>query len=145
MVKPGAYRCVCLEVELNHLAVAAIAALEDLAEAEGGDANAADFVSGPPALPVLGKLVAAWLRDASERSNMCVRLSCSHFVQLTMVAACLSRIRRNKTAEGMHCNPAALLVSSCAVRSFNYHSIGPHQSVFNMFLAVLNEQQHRLM
>jgi hypothetical protein len=71
VVKPGAYRCVCLEVEINHLAVAAIAALEDLAEAEGGNIDSADFVSGPPALPVLAKLVSAWLRDASERDNMC--------------------------------------------------------------------------
>ncbi len=67
VLRPGAYRCVCLELEVQHLAVAAISALEELTVLEGGESGGA--AAGPPALPVLAKLVAAWLRDASERNS----------------------------------------------------------------------------
>lgn len=67
VVRGGAYRCVCLELEVQHLAVAAITALEELAVLEGGESGGAG--AGPPALPVLARLVAAWLQDASQRGS----------------------------------------------------------------------------
>lgn len=73
VLRPGAYRCVCMELEVQHLAVAAITALEELTVLEGGESGGA--AAGPPALPVLAKLVAAWLKDASERNSRCCLMS----------------------------------------------------------------------
>ena len=67
VLRPGAYRCVCVELEVHHLAVAAILAAENLGALEGGDG--APAVGGPPALAVLRRLVENWLRDATQNSN----------------------------------------------------------------------------
>ena len=37
VLRPGAYRCVCVELEVHHLAVAAVHAADALGALEGGD------------------------------------------------------------------------------------------------------------
>lgn len=65
MLRPGAYRSICVELEVHHLAVAAITSLDALMALEGGDGAA----TGPPALRVLQKLVDGWLKEATLHSN----------------------------------------------------------------------------
>ena len=69
VLRPGAYRCVCVELEVHHLAVAAITGLDALAGRVGGDGAAAP---GPPALRVLQRLVEGWLKEAVQHANPCV-------------------------------------------------------------------------
>ncbi len=71
MLRPGAYRSVCVELEVHHLAVAAITSLDYLAGLEGGDGGAggAGGAGGPPALKVLQRLVEGWLKEAVQHAN----------------------------------------------------------------------------
>lgn len=81
---PGAYRCVCYELQLHHLAVCAIVnahLLPDLGFDAGGPPGAPAGPGGEdsgalggahaaaPAFRVLRSLVANWLADASQRCN----------------------------------------------------------------------------
>ena len=67
---PGAYRCVCLEVRLDHLAVCAVLEAATLSEMEG--AVLVDDQAGcGPAFRVLRQLAQSWLDDATKRNNIC--------------------------------------------------------------------------
>lgn len=68
MLRPGAYRSICVELEVHHLAVAAITSLDYLAGLEGGDGGGAG-AGGPPALKVLQRLVEGWLKEAVQHAN----------------------------------------------------------------------------
>lgn len=68
VLRPGAYRCVCVELEVHHLAVAAILGLDTLAGLEGGDGGGGD-AGGPPALKTLKRLVDGWLKEAVQLAN----------------------------------------------------------------------------
>ncbi|EFN52544.1 hypothetical protein CHLNCDRAFT_26745 [Chlorella variabilis] len=85
---PGAYRCVCVELRLSHLAVNAV-----LEVSGAGRAAAGGSIASPPCLPayqstvshpllssplglpaarrVLKNLAQSWMEDATKRSNIC--------------------------------------------------------------------------
>jgi Domain of unknown function (DUF1744) len=65
VLRRGAYRSVCVELEVHHLAVAAVTSLEVLSAMESGDGGGA----GPPALRVLQRLVDGWLQEAVKHNN----------------------------------------------------------------------------
>lgn len=67
---PGAYRCVCLEVRLDHLAVCAVLEAATLGEMEGA-ALVDDQAGCGPAFRVLRQLAQSWLDDATKRNNIC--------------------------------------------------------------------------
>ena len=67
---PGAYRCVCLEVRVNHLAVCAVLEAATLGEMEGA-ALGDDQAGCGPAFRVLRGLAQNWVEDATRRHNIC--------------------------------------------------------------------------
>ena len=70
----GAHRCVCVQLRLYNLAVAAIERCEALAEMEGAGSIGVDPTAGP-AFKVLKQLVHNWLTDAVQNGNRCAPLS----------------------------------------------------------------------
>ena len=68
VLRRGAYRSVCVELEVHHLAVAAVTSLEVLSAMESGDGGGGG-VAGPPALRVLQRLVDGWLQEAVKHNN----------------------------------------------------------------------------
>lgn len=68
VLRRGAYRSVCVELEVHHLAVAAITSLDALTALEGGDGGGGG-ATGLPALRVLQRLVAGWLEEAVKHRN----------------------------------------------------------------------------
>ena len=62
---PGAYRCVCVQVAVNHLTVAALVAAPALADADGGPADG----GGGAAMRCLRRLVQAWVSDATQHGS----------------------------------------------------------------------------
>ena len=71
MVNPGAYRTVCVELKLQHLAVNAIAQSALLADLE--HTTLSDDGAGIAAVfGALVKLVNAWLADATENASLYV-------------------------------------------------------------------------
>ncbi len=66
----GAHRCVCVQLRLYNLAVAAIERCEALAEMEGAGSIGVDPAAGP-AFKVLKQLVHNWLTDAVQNGNRC--------------------------------------------------------------------------
>ena len=66
----GAHRCVCVQLRLYNLAVAAIERCEALAEIEGAGSVGMDPAAGP-AFKVLKQLVHSWLTDAVQNGNRC--------------------------------------------------------------------------
>ena len=64
------YRCVCVELRVSHLAVGAVMEAAALGELEGAALGEAGGGGGGPAFRVLQRLAAAWMDDASKRSNM---------------------------------------------------------------------------
>lgn len=67
---PGAYRCVCLEVRINHLAVCAVLEAVTLSEMEGA-ALGEDGAGCGPAFRVFRGLAQTLMEDATRRSNIC--------------------------------------------------------------------------
>ena len=66
---PGAYREVCIEVRLHHLAVNALLKSGAMAELEGTAASAAMEGGTGPALKVLRRMVEGWLGAARARGE----------------------------------------------------------------------------
>ena len=64
----GAHRCICVQLKLYNLAVAAIERCEALAEMEGAGSVGVDPAAGP-AFKVLKQLVHNWLTDAVQNDN----------------------------------------------------------------------------
>ena len=73
----GAHRCVCVQLRLYNLAVAAIERCEALAEMEGAGSIGVDPAAGP-AFKVLKQLVHNWLTDAVQNGNRCTITSAPH-------------------------------------------------------------------
>ncbi len=70
VVCPGAYRSVCVQLQVHHLAVNAVVQAALIGELEG--TAVADLAQGSgPAFKVLTHLVNNWLADATENSNQC--------------------------------------------------------------------------
>ncbi|KAL4450230.1 hypothetical protein ABPG77_010899 [Micractinium sp. CCAP 211/92] len=67
---PGAYRCVCVELRVAHLAVNAVLEAATLGELEGS-ALGDDQHGCAAAFRVLKNLAQSWMDDASRRSNIC--------------------------------------------------------------------------
>ena len=65
------YRCICVKLDIAHLAVTAVEQASLLNELEGGSAS---DVPGDcaPAFRVLKGLVHKWLQDASAFDNRCL-------------------------------------------------------------------------
>jgi DNA polymerase epsilon subunit 1 len=102
---PGAYRTICVELDLHHLAVTAIAAAENMLSVgangaagdvggggggdgmllEGGDAVLGDAMACATSFQLLRTMVLTWLREAEQEGNTvandllqhCYRLVCS--------------------------------------------------------------------
>lgn len=91
MVFPGVYRCICVKLDIAHLAVTAVEQATLLNELEGGSATdvAADCA---PAFRVLKNLVHKWLQDASSFDNRFHSKS-SVWLQITM--------KRHSNVEGV--------------------------------------------
>lgn len=71
MVYSGAYRCVCVQIKLHHMAVNATAQAGVIEELEGAalhDSSLDPHGSGP-AFKVLKQLVSNWLTDAVQNHN----------------------------------------------------------------------------
>lgn len=68
VISSGAYRSVCVQLRLYHLAVAAVERCEALAELEGAAAVGAAQSAGP-AFRVLKQLVHNWLVDTMQNGN----------------------------------------------------------------------------
>ena len=65
---PGAYRTVCVKLEIQHLAVTAVEQSTILSELEG--ASSADAAADcAPAFKILKNLVHKWLQDATSFQN----------------------------------------------------------------------------
>ena len=62
VVYPGAYRCVCVQIKLHHMAVN----------------SSLDPQGAGPAFKVLKQLVSNWLHDAVQNHNRCVSLDLIH-------------------------------------------------------------------
>ncbi len=71
---PGAYRHVCIELHVNHLAVNAVLEASALGEIEGA-ALLDDQQGCGPAFRVLRELALSWMEDANKRNNMWVLVS----------------------------------------------------------------------
>lgn len=71
VVNAGAHRCVCVQLKLYHLAVAAVEKCEALAELEGATSVGPAPGAGP-AFKVLKQLVHNWLLDTVQTGNRCV-------------------------------------------------------------------------
>ncbi|GAB4815178.1 hypothetical protein N2152v2_002224 [Parachlorella kessleri] len=67
---PGAYRSVCVELKIDHLAVNAVLEAALLSELEGS-ALMDDQQGCGPAFLVLRNLAQSWMEDASKRNNIC--------------------------------------------------------------------------
>ncbi|PRW20477.1 DNA polymerase epsilon catalytic subunit A [Chlorella sorokiniana] len=67
---PGAYRCVCVELRISHLAVNAILEAATISELEGSTLLE-DQHGCAPAFRVLKNLAQSWMDDATKRSNIC--------------------------------------------------------------------------
>ena len=74
---PGAYRCVCVQIKLHHMAVNAIAQAGVIGELEGAALldSSLDPQGSGPAFKVLKQLVTNWLNDAVQNQNRC---TCCH-------------------------------------------------------------------
>lgn len=70
VVASGAHRCVCVQLKLYHLAVAAVEKCEALAELEGA-ASVGPVSGAGPAFKVLKQLVHNWLADTMQTGNRC--------------------------------------------------------------------------
>jgi DNA polymerase epsilon subunit 1 len=68
MAVPGAYRCVCVELQVHSMVVSAVVNAGLLGELEGTALADMAQESGP-AFRVLSHLVNNWLTDASVRGN----------------------------------------------------------------------------
>ena len=68
VVNAGAHRCVCVQLKLYHLAVAAVEKCEALAELEGA-ASVGPAPGAGPAFKVLKQLVHNWLLDTMQTGN----------------------------------------------------------------------------
>ncbi|CAL8464190.1 g3725 [Coccomyxa elongata] len=68
VVNAGAHRCVCVQLKLYHLAVAAVEKCEALAELEGA-ASVGPAPGAGPAFKVLKQLVHNWLLDTVQTGN----------------------------------------------------------------------------
>ena len=71
VVYSGAYRCVCVQIKLHHMAVNATAQAGVIEELEGAtlhDSSLDPHGSGP-AFKVLKQLVSNWLTDAVQNHN----------------------------------------------------------------------------
>lgn len=92
---PGAYRSICVEIELHDLVIAAVAdsrgAISGIASAIGrdilgepvnGSAPLGDEMSTAISLPLLKSLVQHWLRDASHYNNSIADHLLSNFYRL---------------------------------------------------------------
>lgn len=66
---PGAYRSVCVEVRVSHLAVCAVLEAATLGDLEGA-ALVDDQAGCGPAFRVLKALAQSWVDDATRRNNM---------------------------------------------------------------------------
>lgn len=71
VVYPGAYRCVCVQIKLHHMAVNATAQAGVLGELEGAALvdSSLDPQGCGPAFKVLKQLVSNWLTDAVQNHN----------------------------------------------------------------------------
>ncbi|KAG1663133.1 hypothetical protein FOA52_000655 [Chlamydomonas sp. UWO 241] len=74
---PGAYRSICVELRLHHLAVNAVSKATQLSELEGSTGLEASGAT--PAFSVLKKLLDGWLTDAGARSNPIADHLLQHF------------------------------------------------------------------
>ncbi len=83
VVYPGAYRCVCVQIKLHHMAVNATAQAGVIGELEGAALldSSLDPQGAGPAFKVLKQLVSNWLHDAVQHHNRCVKpdFGCSRF------------------------------------------------------------------
>ncbi len=75
VVYPGAYRCVCVQIKLHHMAVNATAQAGVIGELEGAALldSSLDPQGAGPAFKVLKQLVGNWLHDAVQNHNRCVK------------------------------------------------------------------------
>lgn len=71
VVYPGAYRSVCVQIKLHHMAVNATAQAGVLGEMEGAALldSTLDPQGAGPAFKVLKQLVTNWLADATQNNN----------------------------------------------------------------------------
>ncbi len=71
VVYPGAYRCVCVQIKLHHMAVNATAQAGVLGELEGAALldSSLDPEGSGAAFKVLKQLVSNWLNDAVQNHN----------------------------------------------------------------------------
>lgn len=71
VVYPGAYRCVCVQIKLHHMAVNATAQAGVIGELEGAALldSSLDPQGSGPAFKVLKQLVSNWLNDAVQNHN----------------------------------------------------------------------------
>ncbi|DBA81285.1 TPA: hypothetical protein ACH3X2_006902 [Trebouxia sp. C0005] len=71
VVYPGAYRCVCVQIKLHHMAVNATAQAGVIGELEGAALldSSLDPQGAGPAFKVLKQLVSNWLHDAVQNHN----------------------------------------------------------------------------
>ena len=71
VVYPGAYRCVCVQIKLHHMAVNATAQAGVVGEMEGAALldSTLDPQGGGQAFKVLKQLVSNWLADATQNNN----------------------------------------------------------------------------
>ena len=67
ILRPGAYRCACVQLRLHHLLVAAVDAAPALADLDGGALDGG--AGGGAAMRCLRRLVRAWVVDATSRGS----------------------------------------------------------------------------
>jgi len=67
ILRPGAYRCACVQLRLHHLLVAAVDAAPALADLDGGALDGGS--GGGAAMRCLRRLVRAWVVDATARGS----------------------------------------------------------------------------
>jgi len=67
ILRPGAYRCACVQLRLHHLLVAAVDAAPALADLDGGALDGGS--GGGAAMRCLRRLVRAWVVDATSRGS----------------------------------------------------------------------------
>lgn len=88
VVYSGAYRCVCVQIKLHHMAVNATAQAGVVGELEGAALldSTLDPQGAGQAFKVLKQLVSNWLADATQNNN---RQAASVQAMSNMVLVCL--------------------------------------------------------
>lgn len=112
VVYPGAYRCVCVQIKLHHMAVNATVQAGVVGELEGAALldSTLDPQGAGQAFKVLKQLVSNWLADATQNNNrqaaLCCCSSCFAIdagVRLASDAHAHVRARHVRVMQQKHC------------------------------------------